>query len=159
MYGKHSTDFITQKCPYVLGSDTSQAGAGELASDLASDLFLNILLIQLYLILPNVEANFDLPVETTSQTSSSGHSPLPSPLIRSGQERDGGDNALVWRKSRLKPANVDSSLCLYCYLHMYIQVEIPSAPVPHTPPSILLNPKPSITAGDFEKKWIAMPKM
>lgn len=94
MYGKHSTDFITQKCPYVLGSDTSQAGAGELAGNL----FLNVLLIQLYLVLPNVEANFDLPVETISQTSSSGHSPLPSPLIRTGQERDGGDNALVWRE-------------------------------------------------------------
>ena len=159
MYGKHSTDFITQKCPYVLGSDTSQAGAGELASDL----FLNILLIQLYLVLPNVEANFDLPVETTSQTSSSGHSPLPSPLIRSGQERDGGDNALVWEQQKKKTdqnlQNVGSSLGLYHYLNMYMQVEIPSAPVPHSPPAILLNPKPSITAGDFEKKWIAMPKM
>ena len=35
-------------------------------------------------------------------------------------------------------------------------MEIPSAPIPGTPPSILLNPKPTITAGDFEQKWIKM---
>jgi len=103
MYSKHSDGFITQECPYILGSDTSQRGA---------------------------ESNFDLLLETSSQTSSGSHSPAPSPQV-----------------PRKEGHREDSSV-----------IEIPSAPIPNTPPAILLNPKPSITAGDFEKKWIAMPK-
>ena len=46
MYSKHSPDFITQKCPYVLGSDSSQAGAGLLVA------FCSIFLINYTVVVP-----------------------------------------------------------------------------------------------------------
>ena len=39
-----------------------------------------------------------------------------------------------------------------------VQIEIPNAPFPGEPPVILLSPKPILSAGDFEKKWISMDK-
>lgn len=53
------------------------------------------------------------------------------------------------------------------YLHVVLvvdkftfisQIEIPSAPFPGDPPVILLSPKPTLSAGDFEKKWLSMDK-
>jgi hypothetical protein len=79
------------------------------------------------------ETNFELMPETGSSGSGGGVSPIPSPLVSYQQQQD----SLV----------TDETGCL---------VSIPAAQPSSVPPVILLNPSPSLSAGDFEKMWLAM---
>lgn len=145
MYGELSNNFISQEAPYMPGEAPSTKGAG-ISYKLQMQLIQSHLLCAcLYL-----ESNFDLMLDTHSFGSDSSDS-SPSPMISR-------HNVRVDAPVSLRPL-LNSTVHCSNNLPSFLQLEIPDPPVPGTPPCILLHPSATISASDFESKWLSLSVM